>query len=147
MNPVDEYTKKFTKETMPNVLQVRRNFFSVSDELMKVKDKVKTEPFAIGTYLGTGNPFKPSIALLDWLNERTERTIMLDKKSAWLFVCGRDVFAAGIMVKEGAFVREGPVIVRNEAREMLGLGELGKSRKIPLKNVMDRGDFLRRERH
>ncbi len=143
MIEIDDFTAKFTKERMGNVIQVRRNFYHVSDELMQMKEKIGKEPFAVGTYLGTGKPFHPSHALLDWIDARTERCIEIDRKSAWLFLCGRDVFAQSILKKK---VDDGLVIVKNELGEVLGLGEL-TGRKVAVKNLLDKGDFLRRERH
>jgi ribosome biogenesis protein Nip4 len=144
MNDIHSFVKTFTSQKLDHIVQVRRNFFQASDELMSMKNKIGKEPFAIGTYMGSGKPFHPSIALLDWLGSRTERFVVLDKKASWLFLCGRDVFANSIIKKN---VSEGPVLVKNQLGEALGYGEFtsGK-RKIAIKNLLDRGDFLRRER-
>lgn len=144
MNDVDGFTKQFTKEKVDNVIQLKRNFFQVNEELMQVKAKIGREPFAIGTFLGSGKPLHPSSALLDWLNERTDRYVVVDKKAEWLFLCGRDVFAQSILDHT---TNSGLVLVKNQAGEVLGYGEMKtKDRRVPLKNIMDKGDFLRRER-
>lgn len=144
MIEIDDFTKKFTNEKIENAIKVRRNFFQAGDELLKMKDKIGKEPFAIGTYLGSGKPFHPSIALLDWLDKRTENYVIVDKKAAWLFLCGRDIFVDSVIKQN---VNNGKlVLVRNEQKEVLGLGEL-TGRQVAVKNVLDRGDFLRRERH
>ncbi len=143
MNGVDEFTAKFTTEKI-SFIQLRRDFFHASDDLLKFKESIPFEPFACGTFLGSGNPFNPSNALLDWLNERTENFVVVDKKSAWLFLCGRDVFASSIVKRQAS---TGPVLVRNQQGELLGYGELTNNKKIPLKNILDKGDFLRREMH
>ena len=142
MIEVDEFTNKFTDDKLSNVIKVQRNFFQVSDDLLKVKQQVKKEPFAIGTYIGSGKPFHPSAALLDWIGERTERYAVIDKKASWLFVCGRDLFVNSILIKN---VNNGVVIVKNELNEVLGYGEF--ERRGAIKNLLDKGDFLRRERH
>ena len=146
MSEVDEFTKKFTPESITSVLKLQRSFFQVSDELMAVKNTIKKEPFAIGTYLGTalgkGKPFHPSTALIDWLNARTEKYVVVDKKMAWLFLCDRDIFASSIVKKN---VDKGVVLVKNELGEVLGYGEFVRDGMI--KNRLDKGDFLRRERH
>ena len=143
MMEVVEFTKKFTNEKIGNVIKVQRNFFQVSEELLKVKSQIKKEPFALGSYLGSGKPFHPSTALLDWLGERTKRFVVVDKKAAWLFLCGRDLFSESIVQRN---VDKGLVIVKNESNEVLGYGEF-TGRKVAIRNILDKGDFLRRERH
>ena len=143
MIEVEEFTKKFTGDKLKNVIKLQRNFFQVSDELLKFKSRIKKEPFAIGTYLGSGKPFHPSAALLDWVGERTKRYVEVDRKAAWLFLCGRDLFSNSILKKN---VDKGLVIVKNEENEVLGYGEF-TGRQVAIKNLLDKGDFLRRERH
>lgn len=143
MNSVDRFTKQFTGEKVSDVIQLQRNFFQVTEDLLRVKEKIGREPFAMGTFLGSEKPFHPSSALLDWLGERTNKFIVVDKKAEWLFLCGRDMFANSILKQE---TDPGLVLVKNQVGEVLGYGELTKNRKIPLKNIMDKGDFLRRER-
>ncbi len=143
MIEIDEFTKKFTSEKISDTVKIGRNFFQVSDELLDMKNKIKVQPFAIGTYLGSGKPFHPSIAMLDWMDKRTEKYVVIDKKSAWLFLCGRDVFSNSI-VKQNS--DKGQVLVKNEFGEVLGLGEF-TGKRVAIKNLLDRGDFLRRERH
>ncbi len=140
---LDDFTKKFTDEKLNNVIKLKRNFFQASGELLKIKDAIKQEPFAIGTYLGSGKPFHPSTALLDWLGERTEKYVVVDHKAAWLFLCGRDLFAQSILEKN---TDKGDVLVKNQLGEVLGYGVF-TGRKVAIKNLLDKGDFLRRERH
>ncbi len=144
MNAVDEFTKQFTTEKVPGVIQIKRDFFQVSDSLLEVKKSIKKEPFAIGLFLGSGRPLSPSIALIDWIGERTERYVVLDKKTSWLFLCDRDIFPDSI-IKKGA--DDGLVIVKSNLNEVLGYGRYQNDRKIPIKNMLDKGDFIRREKH
>lgn len=147
MNDVEQYIERFTEDKIENVIQIKRNFYQVSEELMKVKNSIKSEPFAIGTYLGSGKPFHPSVALLDWLDKRTDRYVVLDKKASWLFLCGRDIFEDSIVKKN---VDSGFVIVKNERGEVLGNAcsmNDKKQKNVALKHLLDKGDFLRRERH
>lgn len=142
MKEVDAFTKQFTDETLSDVIQLKRNFFRVSPELLKIKERISTQPFAIGTFIGSGKPFHPSTALLDWIGERTNRYVTIDRKSAWLFLCGRDVFAKSILEKN---VDKGLVIVKNSDNEVLGYGNLLMNRQVAIKNILDKGDFIRRE--
>jgi len=144
MTEVDNFTKKFTKEKISGVVQVNRDFFQVNEDLMNFKGKITQKPFAIGTFLGSGKPFHPSIGLLDWLDKRTENHVIIDRKAAWLFLCGRDIFAESVLKQN---INNGHmVLVKNEENEVLGLGEM-TGRKVSIRNVLDKGNFLRRERH
>jgi len=57
-----------------------------------------------------------------------------------MFLCGRDAFADNIVK---ANVNSGLVLVQNEKDENLGLGILNEK---GIRNILDRGDFLRREK-
>lgn len=140
MTELENFTKKFSKEKISNVVKVGRNFFQVNEDLLKIKTKIKQEPFAIGTFLGGGNPFHPSAALLDWLDKRTEKYVIVDKKAAWLFLCGRDVFLDSILKRT---TEKGIVIVRNQGGEVLGYGDM-TGRQVAVRNLFDKGDFLRK---
>jgi ribosome biogenesis protein Nip4 len=141
MNEVDEFTKKFTTERIEPVIKLQRNFFHAPENLRIVQKNIKKEPFALGTYLGSGKPFHPSTALIDWLNKRTEKYVVVDKKMEWLFLCGRDIFDSSIVKKNA---NTGTVLVKNELGEVLGYGDFVRDM---IKNRLDKGDFLRRERH
>lgn len=144
---VQNFIKKFTDKKLKNVIEIRKNFFEASDELLDIKKKVPKEPYSIGKFLGYGKPFHPSIALLDWLNDRTDRYVMLNKKASWLFLCGRDGFSGSIVDKS---VDSGEVIVKNQFDEVLGYGDFAsrkiREKRLAIRNILDRGDFLRREK-
>ena len=139
---VKNFTKKFTEDELTGVIKIKRNFFQVSPELENIKESVAREAFSAGMFLGSGKPFHPSTSLLNWLGERTDRYVVVDKKAAWLFLCGRDVFKKSIKEQ---LVHDGLVLVKNELGEVLGYGEV-KNQKIAIKNVLDKGDFIRREK-
>lgn len=84
--------------------------------------------------------FHPSITLLDMLNSLTKRKIMVNDKTAWLFLCGRNVLKEGIVERHAD---EGHVLVTNQRDEVLGYGKITGA---GVTNKLDRGDFLRRER-
>ena len=94
-----------------------------------------------GIPLGEENSkgFKPSLWALDMAFEtKNFKTMQLDKKSAWLFLCGRDIFASSLDEKP----EKGFIFPVNEKDENLGIGYFdGKM----ILNLFDKGDFLRRE--
>ncbi len=100
-------------------------------------------PKSIGVFLGEeSKEFKPSLALLELIAKKSDRKIFIDDKAEWLFLCGRSIKKAN--------VSEGLLLVQNLRDENLGLGKVVNNLKIKdkvvVKNVIDRGDFLRRER-
>jgi ribosome biogenesis protein Nip4 len=118
--------------------------------------------FGAGVYLGEEKQrFEPSAALLELIAAKTPgHKAVVDEKSAWLFLCGRDVFTQGIL-KRGEPTPSGFLLIQNELDENLGYGivaakkpELKKNGRVKerrpssvaIKNLLDRGHFLRRER-
>jgi ribosome biogenesis protein Nip4 len=106
-----------------------------------------------GTYLGKVKKgrFFPSFNLLAILGKCDANRIVIDKKAAWLFICGRDVFREGVITIYGSRRRGSFTLVLNEFRECLGFGRITDDldsgyAKVVVRNVSDVGDFLRRER-
>lgn len=108
-----------------------------------------------GTYLGKvrDGKFFPSFILLSMLAESGARSVFVDKKAAWLFICGRDIFAKGIVNVQGSPGKNDYLLVLNQLGECLGFGRAlasldsqTKSSQVAIKNISDIGDFLRRER-
>jgi ribosome biogenesis protein Nip4 len=116
-------------------------------------------PFAVGDFFYAGlylgkvknGLFFPSFNLLDMLVEVATNRVVLDRKAGWLFICGRDVFREGVLKFIGSKQKGEAVLVLNEYGECLGFGRLacgavGSKGELAVKNVLDIGDFLRRER-
>lgn len=107
-----------------------------------------------GTYLGKvkKGKFFPSFNLLSILATRNANKIVVDKKAAWLFICGRDIFRRGILAVHGSQKKDATTLVINEFGECLGFGKIiyplnekAKKNEVAVKNISDVGDFLRRE--
>jgi ribosome biogenesis protein Nip4 len=76
--------------------------------------------------------------------------IIVEEKTAWLFICGRDVFRKGIVAVHGSLRKGDYALVINEFGECLGFGKItcrldDEKATVALKNILDVGDFLRRE--
>ena len=148
MNPLEEFAKNFTDKDII-CLQARNYFFIADEELKNAKGRINQEPFSVGLFLGEmkKNRFVPSAAILDAVSRLSDKKIFVNRKTAWLFLCGRDIFGRGIVKSN---VKKGVVLVQNEMDENLGYGEiiadLSLKDKVVVKNLFDRGDFLRRER-
>jgi len=107
-----------------------------------------------GIYLGKTKDAKffPSFGLLSMISKTNANRIVVDAKTAWLFVCGRDIFKTGVVQASGSRKKDAQVLVLNENDECLGFGKilhnLDKTKtQVVIKNILDIGDFLRRERH
>jgi len=130
---------KAVKGILPeNIIQQGKRYYQATPELVKIKEHITKDPYCIGLPLGEQkSTFYPTVALLDLI--KAKQVTVINKKSAWLFLCDRDVFQESV---EEAPTKDGITIVENELGEVLGFGEF-KNNKV--RNLLDRGDFLRRE--
>ncbi len=120
-----------------------------------LKPLVRQGFFSAGVYLGKAKEgkFFPSFYLLGMLGKKEANRIILDKKAAWLFICGRDVLRKSIIRVQGPCKKDTNTLVFNEFSECLGFGRIVEklrdsvvSDEIVVRNILDIGDFLRRER-
>ena len=134
-----------------HVIKKGNRYFELSE---KVQNQIPKGFFYVGTYLGAvkGNSFFPSFLLLDMISRTKANKLIVDKKTAWLFICGRDIFRKGIL--QGEQLKKGDyVLIMNLMNECLGYGKIlinlrgsPDSKQVAVKNILDIGDFLRRER-
>jgi predicted RNA-binding protein (TIGR00451 family) len=132
------------------IVKKQNRYFLLNEVLKK---SVSKDFFCAGIYLGRtveGKLF-PSFELLRLLGEKKANKIIVDKKTEWLFICGRDIFKQGIVNITGATQKGDHVLVLNNHGECLGFGrivcDLSKTeRGLAVKNILDIGDFLRREK-
>lgn len=126
-------------------------YFLLNEALLRV---AKQDFYYAGTYLGKvkKGKFFPSFNLLAILAKGEANKVVVDKKAAWLFICGRDIFQKGISAVHGSRKKGDHILVLNEFGECLGfgkivcgLGEEVKNTEVAVKNILDIGDFLRRE--
>ena len=120
-----------------------------------LKPLVRQDFFSAGVFLGKAKEgkFFPSFNLLGMLAKKEANRIILDKKAAWLFICGRDVLRKSIVRVQGPGKKDTNTLVVNEFGECLGFGRIVENlresavdNEIVVRNVLDIGDFLRRER-
>jgi len=120
-----------------------------------LKGRIERNFYYAGTYLGKvkNGKFFPSFNLLAMLAKGKANKIVVDRKAAWLFICGRDVFRRGMLTIYGSRRKGDYALVLNEFGECLGFGSIlcslddaAKDKAVvAVKNVSDIGDFLRRE--
>ncbi len=153
MKPLIVFASRFGAKIALNpefIVEKSQRFYLFNPALRKV---TRNEFYFAGLYLGkvkTGM-FFPSFNFLNMLLDVAANKVVLDRKSAWLFICGRDVFRKGIVKAMGSQQKGDFTLVLNEFGECLGFGmitvSLGEDLgKVAIRNVLDVGDFLRRER-
>jgi ribosome biogenesis protein Nip4 len=122
---------------------------------LRLKRIGREDFYYAGLYLGKvgkNGVFFPSFNLLNMLVSVAANKIVVGQKAAWLFICGRDIFYSGIVKAIGSKHKGNFTLVLNEYSECLGFGMIidegltGSKGGVVVKNVLDVGDFLRRER-
>jgi len=128
-------------------------FFLLNQKLKKI---ISEDFFYAGLYLGKmkEDVFFPSFNLLTMIaGSREANKIVVDEKTEWLFIVGRDVFKRGILKASGSRNKGAYTLIMNKHSECLGFGRILRDlddckdeNKVVVRNVSDIGDFLRRER-
>ncbi|MDR1993217.1 MAG: hypothetical protein LBQ98_06975 [Nitrososphaerota archaeon] len=115
----------------------------------------RSDFFYAGLFLGKAKAgkFFPSFPFLSFLAKKNANRIVVDKKAAWLFICGRPLFAKSVVRVFGSGKKNTNVLVLNESGDCLGFGRItgdltahSEDGEIAVRCVSDVGDFLRRER-
>jgi ribosome biogenesis protein Nip4 len=132
------------------IVKKQNRYFLLNENLKKLISK---DFFYAGIYLGKtkDRKFFPGFSLLRIIAQEKANKVIVDKKTAWLFICGRDIFKQGIVEVMGSKKKGDHTLVLNEHGECLGFGRilcnLDIERKgVAVKNISDIGDFLRREK-
>jgi ribosome biogenesis protein Nip4 len=152
MKPYEVFASRFGYRVAFNsdlVVENGQRYYMLNSRLKKL---LQGEYYYAGLYLGKAKNgiFFPSFNLLNMLVTAAANKIVVDQKTAWLFICGRDVFFTGIVKVMGSKRKGDATLVLNEFGECLGFGKIlddltGSGGRIAVKNVLDVGDFLRRE--
>lgn len=145
MSDLDSFVKKFTDEKISYVKRGKK-YFLVNEEILEI-EKSLPETISSGIILGESaekDKFKPSVYLLEWISARSKNKVFVNDKAEWLFLCGRDVLPESITKDNSS----GDIfLVQNMRDENLGFGKKVKQGKTHfIKPILDRGNFLRRER-
>ena len=133
------------------IVRSRNRYYLLSK---KLKQQLQKGFFYDGAYLEDvkGASFFPSFLLLAMIAETKANKLVVDRKTAWLFICGRDIFKKGILKADN--LKKGDItLILNEHNECLGFGKMMLNlraeidlNKTAVKNILDIGDFLRREK-
>jgi ribosome biogenesis protein Nip4 len=131
------------------IVEKAQRYYLLNPTLRKV---TRNDFFYAGLYLGKvkNGLFFPSFNFLNMLVPVAANKVILERKAAWLFICGRDVFRKGVVKLMGSQRRGDCTLVMNEFGECLGFGMFVSNLDqagggVVVRNVLDVGDFLRRE--
>jgi len=154
MKAINDFVNQFNASIpfdKSRIVRNRNRYYLLSK---KLKQQIPKGFFYAGAYLGAvkGSSFFPSFLLLSMIAERKANKLVVDKKTAWLFICGRDIFKQGIL--NGDNLKKGDyTLILNAHNECLGFGKIMHNireeadvNKVAVKNILDIGDFLRREK-
>ena len=145
---ISDFIRNFIDRNIGNITKIRNKYYLADKELLELKQKIKHEPEYIGLFLGEEmkNGFKPSPALIDEIAKISGRKVFVNDKGEWLFLCGRDIFGKSITK---ANANGGFVLVQSMKDENLGygkiVGNITNKERIVVKNLLDKGEYLRRE--
>jgi len=153
MKQIKDFAKQFGASiSLDENLIVRKEnrHFLINENLKRL---ITEDFFFAGTYLGKtkNGKFFPSFNLLRMIAEKEANKIVVDMKTEWLFICGRDIFKQGIIKAVGSKRKGDYTLILNQHDECLGFGRilhnLDQERGgAAVKNISDIGDFLRREK-
>jgi len=152
VKPIVVFASRFGGKIALNsefILEKAQRYYLLNPRL---RELVRSDFFHAGLYLGKVKKgvFFPSFNLLNMLVDVAENKVIIDRKAAWLFICGRDLFQAGITRIQGSQRKGDYTLVLNEYGECLGFGQITRrlseaNGNVVVNNVLDIGDFLRRE--
>jgi ribosome biogenesis protein Nip4 len=153
MKTLKDFVRQFGASISLNeslIVKKENRYFLLNETLQKL---IMKDFFYAGTYLGKikNDKFFPSFSLLTLIAKRKANKIIVDKKTEWLFICGRDIFKQGIIKVMDSHRKGSYTLTLNQYGECLGFGkilhDLDKEREgVVIRNISDIGDFLRREK-
>jgi len=151
MRPLEAFASRFGGKIAFNpefIVEKSQRYYLLSPRLKRMQGNF----YYAGLYLGKvkNRIFFPSFNLLNMLVHAAANKVVVDRKAAWLFICGRDVLGTGVVKVMGSKRKDDATLVLNEFGECLGFGRItgdlgGSGEKAVIKNILDVGDFLRRE--
>ena len=143
-----DFIKQFTEKNILDlncVMQLRSDFFLVSEGLKETLSSTKHVPSFIGIALGKKKKnFVPSTYLLSKIADATESKVIVNKQGAWLFICGRHLYGRSVVSFNKSQKINDSVLVMNEFNECLGYGKVINpldSKKVVVQTLFDIGDF------
>ncbi len=142
---IQEFLQPFGIKKNVEFQLVGRSYFIVKDRQFLSK-----RPAYAGECIAhiRGPVLIPSIDFLQQIGKEARKHVIVSAKAEWLFICGRDIFAKGIVSHNNPEVKD-RVVILTQNKECLGYGEMTApltDARVVIKRLFDIGDLLRRER-
>ena len=149
---LEEFCALFGQEVPAHAVRIGPRWFHDPQGLIVAARERGWDPFSGGIYLGEERGgFRPTSALISMLGASSDRRVALESKSAWLYLCGRDILMEGVLGSPGYQSGE-LVFLVDEQDRILGYGMIlnpfdpRHRHAVLVKHLVDRGEYLRRER-
>ncbi len=153
MRQINDFVRRFDASIdfdEQSIIMKKERYFIVNPRMKELTQDF----YCAGTYLGKikKGVFFPSFPLLTMISEKKANKVVVNRRTEWLFVCGRDVFGKGIVKVIGSRDKGALTLILNENNECLGFGKMVRGfnesmKGVAVRNIADVGDFLRRERN
>lgn len=146
---IDIFLSKFGVKDFVST-KIGSRYYFIPEELKLISKKIDKQPVCIGLFLGEvkDGKFSPGLPLLSIIAKVTNEKVIIKDIGENDFLYGKNLRPRHVAKIEGT-VKEGFLkIIVNEKGECLGLAKLKKinNNEVSLKNILDLGDYLRRER-
>ncbi len=146
---IDDFVRKFTTHCV-GYEQIGNAYYLIPKELKDIKSF--TKPVMMGLYLGEDkkDKFLPSLALLSLLAKTSTEKVYVKDIGEIDFIYGKDMRKRHIAKFEGETKIGFLKLVMNKNEECLGYGKIvgeKNSECVIVKNVLDIGDYIRREKN
>jgi ribosome biogenesis protein Nip4 len=147
---LNTFLKKFRMTTdvvdeLGQIIKKGRYIYATSPELREFMEETSTDFFSLGTPLGKiKKDFMPTPEFVDFLSHHSDRKVFIGSKSEWMFLCGKDIFRKGI-ANNTLEKNRGSVFIFNKYDENLGIAKFMQDTNVPLKHILDKGAYIRKE--
>ncbi|MCF7866445.1 hypothetical protein K9L67_01385 [Candidatus Woesearchaeota archaeon] len=143
MNFINEFFKQFSDNKIDFVLKKDDEYFYAEKELLELSKKIPDCYPGLSLGKEINGVFSPSLFLLELLAEISKNKVFVSKKAEWNFLCGKDLLPENIVIDES---KSNIFLVQNKDDKNLGYAKFEeKNGQKIIKNILDRGDYLRRE--
>lgn len=136
------------KKELEHAHRIGHAYYQVPKQVSAIMNNISALPVHAGLRLATSHKrLRPSPHVLQKLAAQDLPRAVVNDKSAWLYICGRDILTKGILTSDFA-EKDTYILVMDQHGHCLGYGQVTRAtdkRVEEIKNIYDIGDYLRRE--
>ncbi|HII15364.1 MAG TPA: hypothetical protein HA362_03545 [Nanoarchaeota archaeon] len=144
------FAGKFTGKN-PDYVKMGSKYFLAGPLLVALSKQLGHSIVSLGLFLGEekAGKFMPSLALLEILSVASEEKVFVNGIGEIDFLYNKGLKSRHIVAVKGSSKEGFMKLIQNEHDENLGYGKISRelgSDKAEIANLLDRGDFIRREK-